>query len=637
MLQAIRDRATGWIAYGIVGLLVIPFAFWGIDQYQGGGTVVVAEVEGSDITLPEFQTAFQDQQARMQSLFGGQFDPAMLDQDRMRRDVLQQLVDQRLIDEVTRKQGYRASDAQVAAAVYAVPAFQSNGRFDPERYRDTLGRQGSSVEGFEERVRADLTAQQFRDGVVASFVPTQADVDLLLSLQEQQRAVGFLRLALDRYIDKIEVSADEVAAWYEANQEQFVSNERVRLQYVRLAVDALAGEVSLPDGAVEAAYQERRGQYIREETREASHVLMRLDLDADEEAVAASLARIEDIQARVQSGELSFDEAMELAAVEGETELEAGDLGEVSRGMLGLAFEDALFAMDSVGSISEPVRSDFGFHLIRLDQINPERGKTLEEAAAELELALKTEQADNLFYERAEDLANIAFEAPGSLEPVADALGLELRESDWLERTGGDGMWANPRVIEAAFSPDVLEDGVNSPVIEVSPSELLVVRSLEHEPSATLPLEQVREAATEGLKREQALEGIAEHSAELLDQARSGAELAGLASAEEAEWSSPVPVGRSDTTLDAAILREAFRLPRPEDGAASFGSVELPGGDRAVVMVAAVIEGNPEAVEDETLDQVVSMLRRQGAAAEYDGIMRVLRENADIKLFPDRL
>ncbi len=637
MLQAIRDRATGWIAYGIVGLLVIPFAFWGIDQYQGGGTVVVAQVDGSDITLPEFQTAFQDQQARMQALFGGQFDPAMLNQERMRLDVLQQLVDQRLIDEVTRSEGYRASDGQVAAAVYAVPAFQSNGRFDPERYRDTVTRQGSSVEGFEERVRADLTAQQFREGVAGSFVPTQADVDLLLSLQEQQRAVGFVRLTLDRYMDQIEVSEEQVADWYEANREQFVSNERVRLQYVLLAVDALAEEVELPDGAVEAAYQERRDQYIREETREASNVLVRLDLDADEDAVAAGLARIEDIQEKVLSGELSFDAAMELASVEGETELEAGDLGEVSRGMLGLAFEDALFAMDSVGSISEPVRSDFGFHLIRLDQINPERGKTLDEAAAELEQALRTEQADNLFYERAEDLANLAFEAPGSLEPVADALGLELQESDWLERTGGDGLWANPRVIEAAFSPEVLEDGVNSPVIEVSPSELLVIRSLEHEPAASLPLGQVREAATEGLKRERALKVIAERSAALLDQARSGAELAELASAEEAQWSSPAPVGRSDSSMDPTILREAFRLPRPEDGTASFGSVDLPGGDRAVVMVAAVIEGSPEAVEDETREQVISMLRRQGSAAEFDGLMRALREDADIKLFPDRL
>jgi peptidyl-prolyl cis-trans isomerase D len=637
MLQAIRDRATGWIAYGIVGLLVIPFAFWGIDQYQGGGTIVVAEVEGGEITLPEFQSAFQEQQAQMQTLFGERFDPALLNEDRLKQDVLRQLVDRRLVDEVARSAGYRASDAQVASSVYAVPAFQTDGRFDPERYRNLVAREGMSVEGFEERVRADLTADQLRGGLVASYVPTKAEVDAVLRLQEQQRAIGYLRLPLSQYQEAVEASDEDVTAWYESNRERFVSDERVKLQYLALTVEALAEEVSLPGGAIEAAYEERKARFTREETREASHVLVRLDLEADDALVARARTRIETILDRVRGGELSFDEAMELAAVDGETELEAGELGEVSPGMLGPAFEDALFAIESEGTISDPVRSDFGFHLIRLDAINPERIKTFEEVAPELELALKKEEADNLFYERAEELANLAYEAPGSLEPAAEALGLEVQESDWLTRTGGEGLLGDPKVVEAAFGGEVLADGVNSPVIEVSPTELMVIRLLEHEPSEPLSLEDVKQVATEGFKRERALQIIAERTETLLPQAEAGGDLAELASAEGAEWNSPVAMGRSGGSVDPTIVREAFMLPRPPEGSAEFASVELAGGDRALVVVTAVTDGAPESANEETREEVLALLRRQGGSAEFDAVMRALRASADIRLFPDRL
>jgi peptidyl-prolyl cis-trans isomerase D len=354
--------------------------------------------------------------------------------------------------------------------------------------------------------------------------------------------------------------------------------------------------------------------------------------------VSQARARIDELDAALRDGSLSFDEAMAQAGDDDGSMLEAGDLGVVVPGMMDTAVEEALFALATPGEVSEPVRSEFGFHLIRLDAIEEGSQVPLSEIEDELRTELQLQRAENEFFELADELANVAYENPGSLDAVAEAINVEVTESDWITADDGEGIAAEPTVRAAVFSDEVLQEGVNSEPLELSSTRLVVLRLLEHEPAAPRALAEVREEAEQAFREEKAKATIAEAANEVLAAAREGQPLEDLAEGEFKEWVQPVWLSRQgNPDTPPAIVSEAFRLPRAESENVEFATTVLGNGDQAVIQLQAVKDGDPGAAEEETRTGLLAQMKQRYGAEQWQATMEALRARSDIETHPDQL
>jgi peptidyl-prolyl cis-trans isomerase D len=637
MLLAIRDRATGWIAYTVIILLCIPFALWGINSYLGGGAVPdVAEVDGEPISQQEFQRAYQQQMGRLRAMMEGNFDPSTLDEERLKQQTLQQLINETVVRQSGQSLGLRVGDQQLDGAIRSLAPFRRDGHFDPELYQRVLLQQGLTPPSFEQNLRQSLLNEQLQQGIIDSDFLTDADLRRYVALRDQQRRIAFLTLPLEQYKENVEVSEEEIEQYYSANQDRFRNPEQVRLEYLELSLDQLAADIPVDETDLQQAYQERLDQYTRPEERRASHVLVTLPSQASQEIVEEARARAENLHQKIVADDNGFDDIVgDLSELE---EVQGGDLGLIGRGMMEPTFEEALFALDKPGDISEPIRTGFGFHIIRLDEVVAGEVIPLDEVRAELESDLRQRRAEPEFFDAAETLANITFEQPDSLHPAAEALGIEVQETGWIDRDGeSQGIASFPPVMQAAFSPEVLESRLNSESLEVEPGHVVVVRVAEHRPAAPMELAQVRDRIIEQIRTEHAQEAVQEELDRLLERARGGASLTQLAEEEDLRLSEPGLVTRSARNLDGSLLNSAFQLPEPESGQPVHGRARLANGDRALIVVSEAVPGELADLSPGERDALRRQLAAQGGSMQFQGFVASRRQQTDVSAFPERL
>lgn len=639
MLQAIRERATGWVAYGIIGFLVVPFAFWGIDQYRGSGRVDVATVAGSEITQQEFQRALYNQQQRLQELTGQPLDLEEPAQELFKRQVLEQMVNERVLSQAARDQGFRISDAGLASHIRELPYFLVDGRFDRERYQAILRSQGLSEAAFEESERERLAVQQMVQSVQFTGLTSGRAVDDLIRLRDQRRRLAYATLKLEPARQAASVDEAEIRAYFEANRDSFMVPEQVRLEFLEVSAEKLAEQIPVSEEELQALYRDNIQRYRKSEQRGASHLLVRVEEGASQQDVEAARQRIEAIAADLEAGVTDFDQAMAAAAADPAGGAEGGELGLVAPGMMDPDFEAALFEMAEPGTVSPPVRSAFGFHLVRLDAIEPGSEKPFAEVREQVLNDYRQSQAEAAFYDLAEELANLTFEQPDSLVPAAEALGLEIQESEWLARDSQAGLFAHAAVRQAVFMPEVLRDGLNSTPLELGPTQVVVVRVVEHREAARQEFEQARELVEQRLLTDQAREAVSAAARELQARVSEAAGSLEVAAAElGAEWQPATLVGRNEPGIDPLLLAAAFRLPRPtaEEGPV-VDRLMLQNGDWVVLTVESVEDGDPSAVAQEERRSLARSIARQNGEGDLSALLTLLRNNSDVKLFPDRL
>jgi peptidyl-prolyl cis-trans isomerase D len=637
LLQKIRDHAQGWFAYTIIGLLIIPFAVWGINYYfEGGGPMDAATVGGDKISLQDFQRAYQQQRQRLQAMLGDQADLAGLDGPRLKQQVLQQLIDERVLNRFAHDQGLRVGDRQLHDAIVALPVFQ--GRFDKDLYERLLRNQGYTPALFEEGLRQSLATGQLRDGVVGSALLTPVELEQLNMLLGQKRALQYLRLSLARYVEQAKVDDAAIQAEFEKNRERFVNPEQVQISFIELQSAKLAADITISEEQLKAAYQDHLDKYGRPEERQASHILVKLPAGATPEAVAQAEARARDIATSIRSGTKSFDQALQDARTDSSGQIEGSQLGTIGKGMFDSpAFETALFALQKPGDVSEPVRMPSGFHVIRLDGITPAQVKSFEDVRDAVAHELRQQQAENRFYEITQTLANLSYEHPDSLEPAAQALGVPVQESDWFSRQGGTGITAQPKVIESAFGEDALKRGVNSEPLEVEPGHVVVLRVREHQDATPRTLEQSREEIVRTLRERQAREALARDISVLKTRAAQGVHLQTLAAETGAEFKDAGLVGRDANGVDRATLDTAFRLPQPAEGQIALGTVALANGDQALLAVSKVVPGAADALPAERRAALAQQLTQQLGTGQFTGLVDSVRLNTKIVTHNDRL
>lgn len=629
MLQSIRERAQGWIAWFIVTLITIPFALWGIQEYLGGGTeTVVATVNGEEITERSFETNYRNFRQSLRQRLGQNYRPELLDEQRLRAQVLESMIQEELIRQTSKELGLSAGNVQIRAAIEAIPAFQVGGQFDKQAYERGIRQRGLNSAGFDARIRQSLVSEQLSRAVTDSAIVTDTELDTLIRLGQQQREFAYLLIPAANFLETVEIADEEARSYYDSHQGEFMAPERVRVEYLELDIARIAETLEANEEDLLDHYTQYKSNYIAPEQRQASHILILIAEDADESALAEARALAQSALDRVRGGEDFAAVAKELSQDPGSSGI-GGDLGFFEKGIMEKAFEDKAFSMTK-NEMSDLVKSPFGFHIIKLTEIKPETGKSFEQARSDVEKAYLKSKAEGLYYEYAERLNDLAFEDPDSLEPVAEALGMEIKESDWIVRAGsGAGLFASPKVAGAAFSDDVLLDGHNSEAIEIEAEHVVVLRVKAHEEQAVRTYESVKEEIQTSLKTTKAAEQAELKGKEALDRLAQGESLDNLTQETGVTVKEKELVGRMDNAVPAPIRKKAFQLPRPDSGQAIHGEAKLDNGDFAVIALYQVEDGAAELAGKDALKR---SLQRSRGESYYRHLLQALRDSSEVKI-----
>jgi peptidyl-prolyl cis-trans isomerase D len=630
MLQAIKERAQGWVAWAIVILISIPFALWGIQSYLGvGAEPVVATVDGAKITERQLDQNVQRSRMQLRERLGAAYNPDLFESAQLRGQVLDRMIRDLVLLESSYAMGLRVSDAAVRAAILAEPAFQGDGVFDKDTYERVLRLQGFTPAAYEEELRRGLLSTQLARALTESAFATAAEVTLATRLLRQQRDIAYALVPRAGFMPEADPPADDIQAFYEANPERFQSPARVKLSYILLDADAIAA-VEVDEATLREAYEARLDEFVEPERRAMRHILLTVPADGDAETIKARAA---ELKAQIDAG-ADFAEVAQAESEDPGSAAQGGDLGMVDRGIMDPAFEQAAFDLD-VNAVSEPVRSRFGYHLIEVTAVEGGAAKPFDDVREELARELGRGDAEAAYFELAEQLANLTYESPDSLIPAAEALDLEVRTSDWIERDGGEGLFAQPRLMTAAFSDDVLVAGNNSELIEPDPDRMqaVVLRVDEHEPASVRPLDEVRDEIVAALKAEQAATAARAEADAMVARLRAGESLDAVAA--ELEIKSPGEVSRSQADVPPTVLELAFSAPRPaEDGVPSYASGAEPGGDAVIVAVRAVADGSAEAMDPAMRDAERRLLAQIQGEHGFNAVLDDLVARAKVERKP---
>ncbi len=632
MLQLIRDRAQGIVVWTIVGLIIVTFALFGLSSYlTGDAKTSIAEVNGTEITQNQLLRAQQNYLQRMQQMLGKQFNPAMFDNDLVRQEVLQGLITREVIQQYIEDAGFQPATQQVLDYIKSLPAFQEDGQFSSERYKQVLRLQGIVPEQFETDVAGDLAAEQLRSGIIQTAFVTPAELERYARLKNQQRDIGYLTLELDSFLEQVKPDEGEIAAFYEANRAQFMTPEKVSVNYLELDLKQLAKSYDVSEEQIKQHYESNYSNYVKKpQQRQARHILLTINAEQTEEKARQ---QAEQLRQQIIDG-ADFAELAKQFSQDPGSAKQGGDLGFFGKGVMDPAFEEVAFSL-AEGEVSRPVKTRFGYHLIKVEKIRPAKVTPLPEVSNQIRQELQMRQAEQEFYQRVDDLNRYSYEMPDSLVGVADKTGLKVKQSPLFTRQGGKGIFANPKLLRAAFSEEVLRQGRNSEPVELSDTHMLVLRVNEHQTARQKPLDEVRSQIVIRLKRQQARQLAIKTAEQIRIELQQGDKTPKqLAAQYKVKWHKPGFISRQPTAeskLPNAIRQEAFRMPKPGEQQAAAATVTLSNGDIVVLKLNAVRIGKAE-TEPARLKTDRLRLSAAFGDSDYKATVANLRREADITI-----
>ena len=618
MLQNIRDNSQGWIAKTIIGIIVVLLALTGFDAIfnAASNSQTAAEVNGEEISRYDLDQAMNMQRRQLAQQLGSDFDPSMLDERLLRNAALGSLIDRMLLLQSAKSADFAFSREALDQLILQTPEFQVDGVFNAARFDQVLQQMGYSRVQFRQLLEQEMLIGQLRAGISGTGFVTDQQVENFARLEMQTR--DFDTLTVPARSDTIEVSDEQISEYYEANADRFRTPEQVIVEYVELKKESFFDQVEVSDEELQALYQKQIANLA--EQRRAAHILIETGAESgDDEAKA----KIDEIAARVKGGEDFAAVAKEVSQDPGSAN-EGGDLGFAGPGVYDPAFEEALYALKE-GEVSAPVRSEFGWHIIKLLGVQSPEVPSLESMRPELVRELKAQQVEQRFVEVSKQLEDSAFEASDLAQP-AQELGLMVQTTEPFGRDGGQGIAADRQVVQAAFSDEVLVDGANSSVIELDPDTSIALRVKEHLQPAAIPLADVRDDIVEQLQQSLAAERAREKGEQLLADLRNGEQADG-------QWQTIEAAGRSQEGVAPALLQQVFRMPRPaEQGKPSYAGVALSNGDYAVVRLNGVNEPEASLSDEEKLNFRRFLASRMGQQ-DFAAFRQKLQAQAEIERF----
>jgi len=620
MLQKIRNNIQGTIAKIIVAFIAIPFAVFGIDAFFTGGVPEVAKVNGEAITERELEQGIELERRRLLSQMQDNVDASLLDEQRLRGPVLDSLIERNLLRQLAEQAGFRVGDAMINQVIVDDETFHDNGVFSQGRFQGILASNGMSPALFKQLLAEEIVITQLMSGVAASEFVTDSELRDIARITQQALDVRYLTLPVAGYSGDTEVPESRIAEYYETNKSDFQTLEVVRLEYLELRLADLFEPVAEED--LRAEYDRRMKDFAAQTERLAAHIM--LSSLGDDEAKQ----RLNELRERAVAGEDFAKLAMEHSEDSGSA-ANGGELGFSAGDAFPQEFEQALQLLQP-GEVSQPVQTDSGWHLVKLIEVRAQDAPGFEEMRGEIETALQRRDAEPKFVERSEQLADLSFNSDGLAE-AAKALELEIKVSPAVGRRGVEGLFADARVIAAAFSKDVLEDKQNSELIELDAEHALVLRLQEHKPSRQLELAEVEEQIRTLLVESMVREKLKADGEQILAAMKAGQSVEDIAVAAGHEWQVVLKHRRGAPELAAEISDAVFTTAREADGRAR-ASIVLAGGDVVVFETANFEQGR---LEDLSSDQQASLraLLQRGRGREVAGhYQERLRQSATIEL-----
>ncbi|MEK7989429.1 MAG: SurA N-terminal domain-containing protein [Thiotrichaceae bacterium] len=630
MLQSIRDRAQGIGAWIIVILITVPFTMWGVYEYiQPQPNTAIAKVNGTSIERADYENAVRQRQQYFRSMFRTQDISFMNEQ--IERDTLKDLINQELLLQIASDEGMRIGDGLLAAQIQQNPAFQENKQFSPELYEQLLTSRGLNPVGFEMQIRRDMLAQQLRESVSQSAFSTdyyQAQKD---QLENQQRLVRYVILDKETYNEQIEVSDTEIEKRYNDNSKQYMTDEQISVEYVVLSIDDIEKNINFDSDTLQQAYETRLEQYTTPVEWKARHILVSAESTVTEDEIAQAKQKTQDLIAKLQADE-DFAELAKQQSDDKGSGQRGGDLGWFTEGRMVKSFETAVAAMNIGDVSSEPVQSEFGFHIIKLEDKKAAQIKPYEEVKAALEKELRQEQASSKYHDQLlEDLADLAFQFPDNLDDLANNMELTKQESVLFNSKGlkDDEIFANAKVLDIAFSEEVLNEQHNSEPVEFVDGKSVVFRVKAHELPQLRPLAEVKEDIHNALiaeKTEAKSREIGQTVLDLLKQAE--ADVIKISDDNDLLWSEQKWVSRNEKFGSQAIVESAFKLGTPPENNALYQGLVLDNGNYAVYAVLGV-KSEPKADDK----QAANNLQKGLGNSDYNSFLSDLKSRNKIIQF----
>ncbi|TNB84556.1 peptidylprolyl isomerase [Pseudomonas sp. Fig-3] len=623
MLQNIRDNSQGWIAKTIIGVIVVLMALTGFDAIFQATTNSndAAKVNGEEISQNELSQAVDMQRRQLMQQLGKDFDASLLDEKMLRDSALKGLIDRKLLLQGAQDSKFAFSEAALDQVILQTPEFQVDGKFSAERFDQVIRQLGYSRMQFRQMLAQEMLIGQLRAGLAGSGFVTDAQVLAFARLEKQTRDFATLNIQADS--STVKLTDDEVKAYYDKHAKEFMTPDQVVIDYLELKKASFFDQVSVKDEDLQAAYQKEIANLS--EQRRAAHILIEVN---DKVTEAQAKAKIEEIQARLAKGE-SFEALAKEFSQDPGSANNGGDLGYAGPGVYDPEFEKALYAL-SKDQVSAPVRTDFGFHLIKLLGVEAPEVPTFASLKDKLVRELKTQQVEQRFVEATKQLEDASFEASDLAQPAQD-LKLTVHTSAPFGREGGEGIAANRAVVTAAFSPEVLDEGANSTAIELDPETVVVLRAKEHRKPEQMPLERVDGAIRAQLAKEHASAAAKTRAEELIAGLRDG-KTALDQPVDGQNWKVIEAATRSQEGIDPAVLQALFRMPKPESkDKPTFSSVTLPDGSLVIVRLNGVNEA--AAPSDEEKAQYRRYLASRVGQQDFAAYRKQLESEADIERF----
>jgi peptidyl-prolyl cis-trans isomerase D len=619
MLQNIRDNSQGWIAKTIIGIIVMLLALTGFEAIfnAASNNQNAAEVNGEEISRYDLDQAMNMQRRQLAQQLGQDFDASLLDDRLLRDSALGSLIDRMLLLQSAKSANFAFSSEALDQLILQTPEFQVDGAFSAARFDQVIQQMGYSRLQFRQLLEQEMLIGQLRAGISGTGFVTDQQVDNFARLEMQTR--DFATLTLPAQQEAIEVGDEQIKEYYEANADRFRTPEQVIVEYVELKKESFFDQVEVSDEELQELYQKQIANLA--EQRRAAHILIETGGElSDDEAKA----KIDEIATRVKNGD-DFAAVAKEASQDPGSANEGGDLGFAGPGVYDPAFEDALYALNE-GEVSAPVKSEFGWHIIKLLGVQSPEVPAFESLKPQLVRELKAQQVEQRFVETSKQLEDSAFEASDLAQP-AQELGLMVQTTEAFGRDGGEGITANRQVIQAAFSDEVLVDGANSSVIELDPDTSIALRVKEHLKPAAIPLADVREDIVQQLQRSLAAEAARAKGEQLLADLRKGQQ------PDDGQWQAVEAATRSQEGVAPALLQAVFRMPRPEQqDKPSYSGVALSNGDYAVVRLNGVNEPEAALTDEEKLNYRRFLASRVGQQ-DFAAFRQKLQAEAEIERF----
>ena len=629
MLQEMRDRTDSLFFKVIVGALIFVLCAFGFGAFNffTNPDPAAATVNGDEIKRSELDDFAERRRQQLLAQLGANVDPDLLDVAALRSTTLDMLVEQRLLDQATQDIGLNVSDFQIDKALTTDERFQIDGVFDANTYRMLVANFRLTPVRFRELTANSLVQQQLSAGFDGAPVLFDWELDQAAALFGQTRDIAYLTIDKAAAQAAIEVADEDIQAYYDSNSADFMTDETLTVEYVRQTLSALVekSEFVPNEDDLRADYDAGAADFEPEERRRAVHILVEVNEERD---VAAATEMIENAKRRLDNGESFASLATELSDDAG-SKVNGGDLGFATRGVYVGPFEQALFAL-GLNQVSEPVVTQFGVHLIRLEESELTSYPTFDEQRGLLESQAKRSAASAALEELSREMDEVARES-NALDELVSEFGLTVQSATGVSRDNGAGLFTNAELRTAAFDTEVLDDGFNSPAIRTEDDAIVVLRVAEQKAPELKPLADVRAEIEQQLASDAATLEVDEQANQLRAQLQEGTATTEVARESGLDWQRVEAAKRQESRAPREVVQAAFEVNRPNDGERSVGEATLANGDRALVVVRSVKDGSRGTLTDAELEAVKTQITRLTTDLEFDGFQRTLRESASIR------